>query len=111
MLARASFTWCARPTVRARSRNSPQRSVVIPRALTTSSLVVDSLGATYDAEHWDRSCTFYQGEQDGLLVADNQTLFYTNGDADRRRLLSTLAWGPHADPHLRRTDATESAPR
>ncbi len=64
------------------------------------SLVVDRAGAVYRPEEWPRSRTLWQGDQEGLLVADNQTLPYTNGDLPRRRLLSTLAWGSLADPWL-----------
>jgi hypothetical protein len=63
-----------------------------------SSLVVDRAGAVYEPERWSRSRTLWQGDQEGLLVADNQTLPYANGDFARRRLLSTIAWGPCADP-------------
>ncbi len=64
-----------------------------------SSLVVDRAGAVFGPDQWDRSRTLWQGDQEGLLVADNQTLHYTNGDFDLRHLLSTLAWGICADPN------------
>ena len=63
-----------------------------------TSLVVDSAGAAYEPDRWDRSCTLYQGDQQGLLVADNQTHFYAHGDEERRSVLSTIAWGPRANP-------------
>jgi hypothetical protein len=63
-------------------------------------LVVDRHGAVYDHEQWHHSRTFWQGDQEGLLVADNQTRWYADADADRRRLLSGFAWGPEADPTL-----------
>lgn len=63
-----------------------------------TSLVVDRAGAVYGPEQWDRSRTLWQGDQEGLLVADNQTLHYTHGDFELRHLLSTLAWGVCADP-------------
>ena len=62
------------------------------------SLVVDRAGEVYAPEQWDRSRTLWQGDQQGLLVADNQTLHYTHGDFALRHLLSTLAWGICADP-------------
>lgn len=68
--------------------------------LGLSSLVVDRAGAVYGPEQWPRSCTLWQGDQEGLLVADNRTLPYTNGGFARRHLLSTLAWGAMADPRL-----------
>jgi hypothetical protein len=67
-----------------------------------SSLVVDSAGAVYGPEEWDRSRTLWQGDQERLLVADNQTLHYTNGSFELRHLLSTLAWGIRADPDFPR---------
>ncbi len=63
------------------------------------SLVVDRAGAVYGPEQWDRSHTLWQGDQEGLLVADNQTQHYTRGSFDLRHLLSTLAWGICADPN------------
>lgn len=62
------------------------------------SLVVARDGETYDHPEWHVSRTFWQDDQQGLLVADNQTRTYTNGDLDRRRLLSAFAWGPQAAP-------------
>jgi hypothetical protein len=61
-------------------------------------LVVDRDGSTYDHDRWDESRTFWQGDQEGLLIADNQTRIYSYGEFDRRRLLSAFAWGPRADP-------------
>jgi hypothetical protein len=72
-----------------------------------SPLVVDSAGAAYGPEEWDRSRTFWQGNQEGLLVADNQTLAYTHGDFASRRLLSTFAWGPSANAGPSREDSPE----
>jgi hypothetical protein len=65
-------------------------------------LVVDRDGAVYDHEDWPRSRTLWQGDQEGLLIADNQTQIYANGGIDRRRLLSAFAWGSEADPALPR---------
>lgn len=62
-------------------------------------LVVDSTGAVYEREEWDRSGTLWQGEQERLLIADNRTLSYERGDLARRRLLSGLAWGAPTDSH------------
>jgi hypothetical protein len=64
--------------------------------LGLQALLVDNRGQTYEPHEWDRSFTFWQGEQQGLLVADNQTRRYAEGDGERRRLLSGLAWGPSA---------------
>ena len=61
-------------------------------------LVVDRDGCCYEREQWQLSRTFWQGDQEGLMVADNQTRTYANGSFDRRRLLSAFAWGRSADP-------------
>jgi hypothetical protein len=63
-------------------------------------LLVDRTGDTYDRDEWHRSYTLWQGAQEGLLVADNQTRSYVAGDANRRRLLSSFAWGRSADQLL-----------
>jgi hypothetical protein len=70
------------------------------RRLGLTSLVVDRFGAVYGPDRWHLSRTLWQGEQEGLLVADNQTALYSDGDAARRRLLSTFSWGSSADPSL-----------
>jgi hypothetical protein len=66
--------------------------------LGLSALVVDRAGAVFGPQEWYRSRTLWQGDQEGLLVGDNQTLSYANGGDARRQLLSALAWGPLADP-------------
>jgi hypothetical protein len=63
-------------------------------------LVVARDGSFYDHQDWPRSRTLWQGDQEGLLIADNQTRMYTNGAIERRRLLSAFAWGRSADPKL-----------
>lgn len=70
------------------------------QGLGLRALVVDRHGAIYDHEDWPLSRTFWQGDQGGLLVADNQTRVYANGGIDRRRLLSAFAWGSRAQPTL-----------
>jgi hypothetical protein len=61
-------------------------------------LVVDSAGTAYAPAEWYRSGTYWQGRQERLLAIDNRTLSYERGDAARRRVLSALSWGLHADP-------------
>jgi hypothetical protein len=68
-------------------------------------LVVARDGTFYEQEQWPLSRTFWQGEQEGLLIADNQTRIYANGSLDRRRVLAGFAWGPRADPHVSRGSA------
>lgn len=78
------------------------------QGLGLGALVVARDGATYEPERWDRSRTFWQGDQEGLLVADNQTRRYADGNAERRRLLSGFAWGRKADPTLPAARAAEA---
>jgi hypothetical protein len=61
-------------------------------------LVVGRDGRAYEKEEWPLSQTMYQGRQQNLLVADNHTRLYTNGDARLRTILSRLAWGREAAP-------------
>ncbi|MCW3069697.1 MAG: hypothetical protein JWL67_2322 [Solirubrobacterales bacterium] len=61
-------------------------------------LVVNREGVSFDCGDWHLSRTFWQGDQEGLLVADNQTTAYDRGDLDRRTVLARLAWGRLADP-------------
>src|SRR5579863_78062 len=51
-------------------------------------LVVARDGSFYEHEHWPRSRTLWQGDQEGLLIADNQTRIYANGELRRRQMLS-----------------------
>ncbi len=61
-------------------------------------LVVDAEGEPYEHPDWPRSRTFWQGEQEGLMVSDNQTEAYRSASWERRVLLSRYAWGAEADP-------------
>jgi hypothetical protein len=63
-------------------------------------LVVGRDGRGYEKEEWARSETFWQGAQRNLLVADNQTRDYEEGNALRRLYLSRSAWGEQAAPAL-----------
>jgi hypothetical protein len=55
-------------------------------------------GRLYEPAEWARSRTFWQREQENLLVADNQTRVYANGDDETRAGLAAFAWGAEADP-------------
>lgn len=56
-------------------------------------VIVASDGAIHDPDVWDRSGTFWQGKQEQLIIADNQTDGYEHAPPELRRLLSALAWG------------------
>ena len=55
-------------------------------------LVVGKNGVGYEKKMWNKSNTFWQSEQENLLVADNQTRDYQFGDLERRVYLSRAAW-------------------
>jgi hypothetical protein len=68
------------------------------RARGLHTLVVGRDGGAERSERWPQTRTFWQGEQENLLIGDNQTRAYQLGDAHRRGVLSGYAWGPSAEP-------------
>ncbi len=56
-------------------------------------VVVGRDAIAYDVEGWPESHTFRSGEQENLLVADNQTADYATASPRRRRQLSRDTWG------------------
>ena len=65
-------------------------------AMGLRAVVVGRDSRAYECEQWPHSYTFWQGNQENLLVADNQTTAYQNADAELRAILSRYAWGPAA---------------
>ena len=61
-------------------------------------VLVGRNGRAYKPEEWARSDTFWQAAQGNLLIGDNQTRTYEEGDAERRRMLAAHAWGEEARP-------------
>lgn len=61
-------------------------------------MMVGRDGTGYEKEHWHVANVFRQGNQENLLVADNQSDLYAMADAGGRAELSRLAWGEHARP-------------
>jgi hypothetical protein len=61
-------------------------------------LVVDREGRSFAATDWAASRTFWQGAQENLLIADNQSASYEQGDARVREVLARYAWGELSDP-------------
>ena len=62
-------------------------------AIGLRSVIVGHTGRVYERDEWPSSATFWQSEQQNLLVADNQTERYANADSDCRAALSRRAWG------------------
>ena len=56
-------------------------------------IVVGKDGVGYEKEDWSESGTFWQSDQENLIVSDNQTRDYQDGSPERRRYLSSVAWG------------------
>jgi hypothetical protein len=61
-------------------------------------LVVGSDGVAYESQRWPDSRTFWQADQENLLIGDNQTQTYERASADMRLVLARYAWGRHAAP-------------
>ena len=55
-------------------------------------LVVGRDGQAYESAEWPDSRTFWCASQENLLVEDNQTKAYANGDREAREKLAYLAW-------------------
>jgi hypothetical protein len=55
-------------------------------------MVVGRDGAAYPPERWRESGTFRSGEQENLLVSDNRTRHYQEGNRLTRAGLAWLAW-------------------
>jgi len=55
-------------------------------------VVVGRNGAVYWPEQWANSGTFWQGDQENLLIQDNQTKNYHDGGAELRRHRQWCAW-------------------
>ena len=61
-------------------------------------LVVGRNGVGYPPADWFKSNTFWQGTQENLLVADNQTERYAVASPREQSLLSCSAWGCSQNP-------------
>ena len=61
-------------------------------------VVVGRDGKCYYPEAWPESNTFWQGEQENLLIADNRTALYATADSRDRRRMAQIAWGENARP-------------
>lgn len=59
--------------------------------------VVGRDGVAYAPKEWPRSHTAWSGEQENLLVADNQSRLYEQGDSNARAALRRYAWGEESE--------------
>ena len=68
------------------------------RARGLKPLMVGRDGIAWAPEDWPEAEVFWQGSQRGLLIGDNQTRSYDEGDPTTRAALGRYAWGPKARP-------------
>jgi hypothetical protein len=77
---------------------SGRRSITARVArLCLAARVVGRDGVSYSPSDWPGSRTFWQGEQENLLIADRQTAYYTRGSRAEREVLAGFAWGDRAE--------------
>jgi hypothetical protein len=77
-------------------RNSITRQVAA-RGLRT--VIVGADGTVYDPRQWASAKIFRSGNQENLLIADNQTEEYAGGDARLRRQLAQYSWSGAKQPN------------
>lgn len=58
-------------------------------------------GRAYEPQDWPHARTFWIGEQENLLVADNQTRAYQDASRAQRERLAFFAWRRHPDGSTR----------
>lgn len=63
-------------------------------AMKLDAVVVGKDGTSFSPREWPDSATFWHGNQENLLVADNQTQKYAASDASEKTALIRRAWGP-----------------
>lgn len=75
------------------------REALTRRALAAGgrALVVDRAGDVHEPSRWATSRTFRSGDQERLLVADNQTRAYDEASQSERGRLRRATWGPAQD--------------
>jgi hypothetical protein len=62
------------------------------RALGLRPVVIDRWGHIFDLEEWPGSGTYWSGDQEGLLVADNRSDEYLQASAHSRPRLERVNW-------------------
>lgn len=77
--------------------------------LGRKALLVGADGAGVEIAQWPESNVFWRAAQENLLVADNQTRLYRDGEPRQRAVLSYYAWGDRAWPDASALAATAPA--
>jgi hypothetical protein len=78
-------------------------------AMSLAPIVVGRDGKGYRMEEWHASNTFWQADQENLLIGDNQTDHYRLGSPQARKEYAIHAWGPRANPAAREAHAGAAA--
>jgi hypothetical protein len=55
-------------------------------------VVIGRNGTMYEISEWRSSSTFWTNEQDNLIIADNRTVDYAQGEESLRAKLENFAW-------------------
>lgn len=55
--------------------------------------IINKLGLAYDIENWAKSNIFWNGDQENLLIQDNQTSKYSNASLENQKKMRFTAWG------------------
>mgnify|MGYP001794187339 CR=1 FL=1 len=77
----------------ARHMESGQKSITRQiQAMGKQPYVVDRNGTCWAVENWPDSATFRSGDQKALLISDNRTRAFDEGDGWTQEYLSDLAW-------------------
>ncbi len=103
MIRRELFAQVRMPALRRKNDayrlESGRRSITAQvTRLGLDALVVARDRRAYGASDWHASRTFWQGNQENLMIADKQTASYEHGSAAEREVLSRYAWGERAQP-------------
>jgi hypothetical protein len=98
VLARLRFPEVRRKNDAYRLESGSESVTAQVERLQLAALLVGRDGRSYGTAEWPASRTFWQGEQENLLIGDKQTANYQQGDATVRGVLSRYAWGELADP-------------
>lgn len=67
------------------------------RALGLRAVVVNRFGEGFDVADWSRSRTFRLGDQDGLMVHDNQSLTYVDMTPGSQTTYRRMTWGDYLE--------------
>jgi hypothetical protein len=60
--------------------------------------IIDRSGETHPLYETGKFPIFWKGNQEGLLISDNQTQKYDASNGQEKSFLSFLAWGKHSSP-------------